>query len=70
MQYLHNQSFANKTVCTNALFYTIVTQRHASPFTELPHIAVTTTMVKIAVSHLLHFLLYRMIVQYRKGIQY
>ena len=50
MQYLCNKSFSNKTVCTNALFYTIVTQRHASPFAELPHIAVATAMVKITVS--------------------
>jgi hypothetical protein len=49
MWYQCNKSFGNKTVCTNALFYTIVIQRHVSPFAELPHITVTTAMVKITI---------------------
>ena len=50
MQYLCNQSFTNKTVYANTLYYSIVTQRCASLFAEPPHIAVATAMVKIAVS--------------------
>ena len=50
MRYLCNQSFANKTVYANTLYYSIVTQRRASLFAEPPHIAVATAMVKIAVS--------------------